>query len=91
MPELSHLLNIKYDKQLGIVNPTDRNSLFDQPAGQYSQDGLTSPSLNVTGYLRKVLLDFGSFVTGCTGAIVTRGPEAVDEAAEVARELANSL
>ena len=41
----------------------------------------------VTDYLRKVLLDFGAFVTGCTGAVVTRGPGALEEAEAAAEGL----
>lgn len=41
----------------------------------------------VTDYLRKVLLDFGAFFTGRVGAVVTRGPQAVEEAEALAFDL----
>ena len=38
----------------------------------------------ITDYLKIVLMDFGSFVTGCAGAVVTKGPQAVEEAEKAA-------
>jgi len=64
--------------------------LFD---GKYSVAVSTAgrDDVIITDYLRRVLLDFGSFVTGCTGAVVTRGPQAMDQAESIARELGRQL
>ncbi len=45
----------------------------------------------VTDYMSGVLLNFGSFVTGSTGAIISQGPKSFDEAEKKAFDLGKTL
>lgn len=45
----------------------------------------------ITAYLRTNFLDFGAWVTGTAGAVVTQGPAAVDRAEVTARALGLAL
>ncbi len=46
---------------------------------------------SVTGYLDGLLLNFGSFVTGSTGAAMNMGPKAMEDAVKKAFELGKTL
>lgn len=45
----------------------------------------------ITQYLKTNFMDFGAYVTGTAGAVVTRGPQAVDQAERTALSLGQAL
>ena len=63
--------------------------------GKYSVNVATAGGMGadkqVTEYMNATMLNFGSFVTGCTGASVSQGPNAIEEAEKRAFELGKAL
>jgi len=61
--------------------------------GKYSCAVATggSNSDQVTEYLSAIILNFGSFVTGSTGAAMSSGPKAFEEAEKRALQLGKAL
>lgn len=63
--------------------------------GKYSVNVATAGGMGadkqVTEYMNTTMLNFGSFVTGCTGASMAQGPNAIEEAEKRAFELGKAL